>query len=173
MTFSWCQIACRRLVTGVLAYSCAQETGIADLAWTILQENKIQHRLRQRQQPTSRLPVPPKLWPHPFCFQCTKKMAAPRCGDVCLTEDEVNQITDLFQAFQWIQKLDINPSGITDVEGAKCRLLHYLKEQYGAGKHQRADVSAVLSDMRSMCFCTSKLRRIPSELSHTQRQAII
>ena len=80
------------------------------------------------------MPSPPA---HVTCKQVTM---AHRNGENSLSEADVNQITDLFQAFQWIQKLEIDPKGITDLEDAKCRLLQYLQKKYGAGQHRHGNV---------------------------------
>lgn len=57
-----------------------------------------------------------------------------------LTEDSIDAISDLFQAFQQLQTFGINPKGVSSLEDAKCRLLQYIKEQYGAGKHRHTNV---------------------------------
>ena len=49
-----------------------------------------------------------------------------------LNEEIINQIGDLFAAFQWLQKLSIESKGVSDLEGAKCRLLQYVQERQGA-----------------------------------------
>ena len=58
-----------------------------------------------------------------------------------LSEDTITELTDLFQAFKWLQKLQINSQGIKDLEEAKCRLLQYLQQNYGAGQHSSGSVS--------------------------------
>ncbi len=45
-----------------------------------------------------------------------------------LDEDAVIRMTDLFAAFQWLQRFQIDTKGVSDLEGAKCRLLQYLQE---------------------------------------------
>ena len=58
-----------------------------------------------------------------------------------ITEETVNNLTDLFSAFNWLQTLKIDSKGITDVDGAKCRLLQYLQETKGNGKSRGHNVS--------------------------------
>ena len=58
-----------------------------------------------------------------------------------LSESQVDGLTDLFTAFQLLHRLNINPKGITDLEQAKCRLLQYLKDQYGVGQRKHINVS--------------------------------
>ncbi len=61
-----------------------------------------------------------------------------------LTEETIDELTDLFQAFKWLQKLQINSQGIKDLEDAKCRLLQYLQDNYGLGQPQHTSVSLVV-----------------------------
>ena len=48
-----------------------------------------------------------------------------------ITQQGVCDLTDLCDAFQLIKQLDVNPRGITDLDGAKCRLLRHLSEVAG------------------------------------------
>ena len=48
-----------------------------------------------------------------------------------VSEQNVCDLTDLLEAFQLIRQLDVNPRGITDLDGAKCRLLRHLSETAG------------------------------------------
>ena len=58
-----------------------------------------------------------------------------------LTENDINDINDLFAAFKLMQSLGVSPRGVTCLEDAKCRLLQYIKEKYGAGTQRHTNVS--------------------------------
>ena len=64
-------------------------------------------------------------------------------SDVLLSEEEINDMNDLFVAFKLMQSLGINPKGITCLEDAKCRLLQYIKDKYGAGTQRHSNVSCI------------------------------
>ena len=57
-----------------------------------------------------------------------------------LTENDINAITDLFQAFKLMQELGVSPNGVASIEDAKCRLLQYIQERFGAGKPRHTSV---------------------------------
>ena len=62
-------------------------------------------------------------------------------SDVTLTEDDITEMNDLFAAFKLMQSVGINVRGITCLEEAKCRLLQYIKDKYGAGTKKHSNVS--------------------------------
>lgn len=58
-----------------------------------------------------------------------------------LNEEIINQMGDLFAAFQWLQKLNIDTKGISDLEGARCKLLQHIQETQAATSDRTSNVS--------------------------------
>ena len=58
-----------------------------------------------------------------------------------LNEEIINQISDLFAAFQWLQKLNIDSKGVSDLEGAKCKLLQYIQQSRPVSSSRTSNVS--------------------------------
>ena len=58
-----------------------------------------------------------------------------------LNEEIINQISDLFAAFQWLQKLNIESKGVSDLEGAKCKLLQYIHQSRPVTSSRTSNVS--------------------------------
>ena len=63
-----------------------------------------------------------------------------------LTENDINNLGDLLQAFQLMQSLEVDYRGVSSLEDAKCRLLQYIRDKFGAGRHRHSNVS------RKVCF---------------------
>ncbi len=75
-----------------------------------------------------------------YCLIWTEFVSEMEKSAVDLTEGDIDNITDLFAAFKILQKLQVSPKGLTNLEDAKCRLLQYIRERYGAGKRHQANV---------------------------------
>lgn len=62
-----------------------------------------------------------------------------------LTEDQVIQLTDLFEACELLEEHNLDLNGVACVEDAKCRLLKYLQELEGNGLPNSVTVSIHMS----------------------------
>lgn len=58
-----------------------------------------------------------------------------------LNEEIITQISDLFAAFQWLQKLNIDSKGVSDLDGAKCKLLQYIQQSQPLSSTRTSNVS--------------------------------
>lgn len=59
-----------------------------------------------------------------------------------LTEEDVNRISDLFEACELLEKFDLDLDGVTTIEDAKCRLLRHVQELAGNNPGLAINVSA-------------------------------
>ncbi len=59
-----------------------------------------------------------------------------------LNEEVIGELTDLFQAFKWLQQLKVDSKGITDLEGAKCKLLQHIHQKQRSSQTRTPNVSA-------------------------------
>ncbi len=58
-----------------------------------------------------------------------------------LNEEIIGELTDLFQAFKWLQQLKVDSKGVTDLEGAKCKLLQHIQQKQKASQTRTPNVS--------------------------------
>lgn len=62
-----------------------------------------------------------------------------------ISEDTVNNLSDLFDAIKLLKKLDVSASGVTSLDDAKCRLLRFMKEHESNAGKELSGVSIIYS----------------------------